>query len=138
MNIQRIETDGTYFCSSIDAYKLLLISNDPDITNDQMNRLSDAIASTPVKWVAAWGAKCSLWDDAIDWAVLAAFPDGIPDDRHIMTTWHEDDKLSDILNYITHADDYDERGTVHLLVVGNVLRSQSEIENMLREDSGQP
>ena len=138
MNIQRIEVDGTYVCSLIDDYKLLLISNDPDITNDQMNRLSDAIVSTPVKWVAAWGAKCSLWDDAIDLAVLAAFPDGIPDDRHIMTTWHEDDELSDILNYLTHVGEDDDPDMVHVLVVGNVLRSQFEIENMLRKDSDQP
>ncbi len=138
MNIQRIEIDGTYVCSSIDAYKLLLISNDPDITNDQMNQLSDAIASTPVKWVAAWDAKCSLWDDAIDWAVIAAFPDGIPEEHQILTTWHEDDELSDILNYIIHAGEDDERGTVHILIVGNVLRSQFEIENMLRKDSDEP
>jgi hypothetical protein len=136
MNIQRIETDGTYVCPSTDGYKLLLISNDPEITNDQMNRLSDAIASSPVKSVAAWGAKCSLWDDAIDWAVIASFPDGIPEERQIMTTWHEDDELPDVLNYLTHVGDDDER--VHVLIVGNVLRSQFEIENMLRKDIDQP
>ena len=136
MNIQFLETKGTFVCPSISDYKLLLISNDPEITNEEMNRLSDEIVSTPVRSVAAWGSKCSLWDDAIDWAVIAAFPDGIPDDGHVMTTWHENEEISDVLNFLIHTGNFEDG--VHVLIVGNVSFRQSEVDDFLRRNSDGP
>jgi len=41
-------------------------------------------------YMMAWGDGCSRWHDSVDWASLEEFDFGeIPDDRFVMTTWHE-------------------------------------------------
>jgi len=45
----------------------------------------------------AWGRECSRWDDAVDDANLARFEYGeVPEDQCVMTTWHEDETLSEL------------------------------------------
>lgn len=50
--------------------------------------------------MCAWGATCSSWDCAFDYAVVIPRMDNshefdYPDDfdHHVMTTWHENDSL---------------------------------------------
>ncbi len=46
----------------------------------------------------AWGIACEGWHDAVDWAVLDAFDFGdVPDDKFVMTTWHDKEPLSEAL-----------------------------------------
>jgi hypothetical protein len=48
-------------------------------------------------YMLAWGQECSSWDTAVDLANLQAFDYGqIPDDRFVMTTWHEHESLSEV------------------------------------------
>jgi hypothetical protein len=48
-------------------------------------------------YMLAWGQRCSSWDTSVDLANLAAFDYGqIPEDRFVMTTWHEDEPLSEV------------------------------------------
>ena len=45
----------------------------------------------------AWGNDCSLWDDSVDVANLNAYNyEDIPDDKSIVTTWHDNEPLSDV------------------------------------------
>ena len=47
-------------------------------------------------YAIAWGTDCEAWHDDVDEALLVAFDfKEIPDDRHIMTTWHNDKPLSE-------------------------------------------
>ena len=47
-------------------------------------------------YMMAWGVECSSWDDSVDVANIAAFlPAEIPEDRFVMTTWHENEPLSE-------------------------------------------
>ena len=49
-------------------------------------------------YFVAWGESCEAWHDSVDWAVLERFDFGdIPDDRFVMTTWHENEPLSEAL-----------------------------------------
>ncbi|MGQ4827647.1 DUF7684 family protein, partial [Enterococcus faecalis] len=50
-----------------------------------------------------------VWHDTVDWAILEAHDFGnIPDDRFVMTTWHDKEPLSEALwfagNCATHPD----------------------------------
>lgn len=46
----------------------------------------------------AWGKDCSSWDDSVDLANLEQFGSGeIPDEKFVMTTWHEDEPLEDVI-----------------------------------------
>ena len=48
----------------------------------------------------AWGPNCSSWDDSVDFAVRKNVGLGeTPDDRFVMTTWHNDEPLEEALFY---------------------------------------
>jgi hypothetical protein len=49
-------------------------------------------------YVVAWGVDCEAWHDSADQANLEAFSfSDIPDDRLVMTTWHDNEPLSETL-----------------------------------------
>jgi hypothetical protein len=53
--------------------------------------------------MVAWGVNCSSWDDSVDWANIEAFDfKQIPEDRFVMTTWHENQPLGEALWYAKH------------------------------------
>ena len=67
-----------------------------EISNDWRNSVSDWLVATGCLYMLAWGAKCSLWDDAVDWASLEEWDFGdIPPEHFVMTTWHENEELSE-------------------------------------------
>jgi len=52
-------------------------------------------------YMVAWGIECSSWDDSVDFATLEKFNYGdIPEAEFVMTTWHENETLSDALFYL--------------------------------------
>lgn len=62
--------------------------------------VSDWIAKSGCLYMMAWGLHCSSWDDSVDMANLAEFNFGeIPEDKFIMTTWHESDRLDEVFWY---------------------------------------
>lgn len=45
----------------------------------------------------AWGRACSSWDDSVDAAILEQFKyNNVPEERFVMTTWHESAPLSEV------------------------------------------
>jgi hypothetical protein len=54
-------------------------------------------------YMLAWGRDCSSWDDSVDLANLQALDFGdIPDQEHVMTTWHEEDSLVEVFQFAKH------------------------------------
>ena len=52
----------------------------------------------------AWGDGCARWHDSVDWASLEEFDFGdIPDERFVMTTWHENEPLDDVFWFAQFA-----------------------------------
>ena len=44
------------------------------------------------------GKACSSWDDSVDLANMEQFKDcAIPEDEFIVTTWHDDELLDEVL-----------------------------------------
>lgn len=61
-------------------------------------RISDWLISVGCLYMMAWGAGCSTWDDSVDHANAEAFGFGdIPEDDDAMTTWHENESLSEVM-----------------------------------------
>jgi hypothetical protein len=51
----------------------------------------------------AWGKDCSLWDDSVDTANIGHFPfKEVPEDRFVVTTWHDSDPLDEVFYYCKH------------------------------------
>ncbi len=46
----------------------------------------------------AWGADASSWGDSLDMAFISTDPNfDPPDDRHVMTTWHNNETIQNVV-----------------------------------------
>lgn len=56
----------------------------------------------------AWGKECSEWDKSVDQANLDDFNGvDIPNDKFVLTTWHDDEPLEEVLWFSQHAAHHD-------------------------------
>ena len=68
-----------------------------EVSNNWRNEVSDWLVESGCRYMLAWGLDCSLWDDSVDWANLEKYEyKDVPDDKSIMTTWHEDESLDSV------------------------------------------
>lgn len=52
----------------------------------------------------AWGPHCGTWGDSVDRANIDRFGSRpIPDDEFVMTTWHENEPLSEVFWFAKRA-----------------------------------
>ncbi|PDH65264.1 MAG: hypothetical protein CNE89_12075 [Sphingomonadaceae bacterium MED-G03] len=66
----------------------------------------------------AWGTDCEAWHDAVDWVVLQRFDFGeIPDDKFVMTTWHDEEPLSEALWFAGHCASHSEFELTETVIV---------------------
>ncbi len=91
-------------------YALLLIINRTDTGSLEQEQLSDKIVESRCRYALCFGHECSTWDDSIDYSFICTDPAyDPPDSRFVMTTWHEDDPIDDVvfqLRYNTTFDDF--------------------------------
>ncbi|MGJ7608915.1 DUF7684 family protein [Variovorax sp. LT1R20] len=65
--------------------------------------VSDWLVNSGCLYMMAWGRDCTLWDDSVDWANIDQFPfENIPEDRFVVTTWHDRDPLDDVFYFCKH------------------------------------
>lgn len=71
-----------------------------DVSAEWQDDVSDWIVGFGCRYMMAWGQNCSSWDDSVDWALLRNhdFSD-VPDDRFVMTTWHDQETLSEAFEF---------------------------------------
>lgn len=75
-----------------------------DVSGPWRSEVGAWLVDNGCRYAMAWGRSCSLWDDAIDEANLAAFDYAeIPEDKFVMTTWHEDEEFPDVLWFAKNA-----------------------------------
>ncbi|MBX9796229.1 hypothetical protein [Sphingomonas sp.] len=80
---------------SLPAFKAVVVINQ-DVTNEWRDLVSDWLVASGCLYMMAWGQECSAWDDSVDHAMLKVFDyNDVPDDRFVMTTWHENQPLSE-------------------------------------------
>lgn len=83
-----------------------------DVDPDWQNRISDWLVLSGCLYMMAWGRKATEWDDSVDWANLTLHDfEDIPDDKSVMTTWHDDWPLAEVFFFAGHEA---EHGTVEL------------------------
>lgn len=68
-----------------------------DVEQDWQTRISDWLVRSGCLYMMAWGRKATTWDNSVDWALLSLhdFKD-VPDDKHVMTTWHGEEPLAEV------------------------------------------
>jgi hypothetical protein len=75
---------------------LVIIVAEANVTGEWQDRTADWLVECGCLYAVAWGVDCEKWHDSVDWAALRKFDFGdIPDDQFIMTTWHNDEPLTE-------------------------------------------
>ena len=74
------------------------------VSDHWRNRVSDWLVASGCLYALAWGADCSAWDDALDWANIDAFDTKpILPECFVMTTWHEDETIEEVFWSAAHC-----------------------------------
>jgi hypothetical protein len=73
-----------------------VIVTEVEASEDWRERITDWLVESGCLYAVAWGRDCEKWHDSVDGANLREFDYGdIPEDRFVMTTWHEDEPLKE-------------------------------------------
>jgi len=68
-----------------------------EVTPEWRQEVSEWLVEQGCLCMMAWGKDCSLWDDSVDIANSEAHNwEDIPDGQWVMTTWHDNEPLSDV------------------------------------------
>ncbi|MFM1977292.1 MAG: hypothetical protein RL145_2138 [Pseudomonadota bacterium] len=78
-------------------FKAVLVATSP-VPEGWRKIVSDWLIESGCLYFMATGVECETWHDCLDWANLNAC-DGheIPQESFVMTTWHADEPLSEVL-----------------------------------------
>ncbi|QDL91144.1 hypothetical protein FDP22_04725 [Paroceanicella profunda] len=77
-----------------------------EVGGDYRDEVSKALVKAGCLYSLAWGIDCAAWDDSVDWAFLAAYDFGkYPENKFVMTTWHDDETLEEVVEFSKHCAD---------------------------------
>jgi len=80
-------------------FKCLILVTEK-VTGPWQRLVSEWLVASGCLYMMAWGVNCSSWDDIVDIANLENFDFGdIPDDKSVVTTWHSDEPLEDVIRF---------------------------------------
>ena len=84
-------------------YRAVLVA-DEAVSQDWQNEVCSRLLGSGCLYFIACGVACETWHDTMDWTVLESFDfSEIPDDRFVMTTWHDKEPLSEALWFAENA-----------------------------------
>lgn len=70
------------------------------VADDWQDQISEWLVRSGCLYMMAWGVKCSSWDESVDWANHSVTGlNDVPDDQFVMTTWHDDEPLTEAFWY---------------------------------------
>lgn len=86
-----------------EPFKAVVIAEQA-VPQDWQNSVSRWLIASDCLYMMAWGPDSSSWDESVDWAKLEAadFQD-VPDDKFTMTTWHDDEPLTETFWFAVHG-----------------------------------
>jgi hypothetical protein len=80
--------------------------------------VSKQLVASGCSFVSAWGIDCSSWDDSVDWADIERRSYGMTNDMpFVMTTWHGEEPLRDVIGFVLDYDKYEEVKPLSLLIL---------------------
>jgi hypothetical protein len=85
--------------SALAPFKAVVVLN-ATYSTDWQDQVSEWLVRSGCLYMMAWGPNCTTWDDSVDWANMHEHPNyEIPDDKFVMTTWHDDESLEEVFWY---------------------------------------
>lgn len=89
--------------SALNPFRAVLIIEET-FTSEWQMQISNWLVSSGCLYMMAWGYKCITWDDSVDTANLEQFNYGdIPEDKFVITTWHENEPLKEVFWFSKHS-----------------------------------
>lgn len=97
---------------------LAMVVVEADVGAHWRNEVAEWLVRSGCLYMSAWGMECSAWDDAVDWANIEEFDfEEIPDDRSVMTTWHERESLQSFFGFCRHSARHPDVALAHSLIL---------------------
>ena len=88
------------------SFKCLILI-EREVADGHRNEVSKTLVNAGCLFAMAWGFECSEWDDSVDWAFLEHYNFGeYPEEKFVMTTWHDDDTLEETVTFAKHCAQY--------------------------------
>lgn len=95
------------------AFKAILVADCP-VSEGWRERVAEWLVRGGCLYLVSWGDACEAWHDSVDVANSHDFEwRTIPDDKFVITTWHEGELLEEAMWFAAHAA---EHPTVDLVV----------------------
>ncbi len=100
----RLQPDDTLpALNDFSPFRALVVVEE-DVSPDWQSAVSNWLARSGCLYMMAWGKRCGSWNDSVDTANLEQFNYGdIPEDKFIMTTWHENESLEETIWFAKHT-----------------------------------
>jgi len=114
------------------GFALLLYVVDKDISKNEQIEVSDAIVEQGCRYAVCAGHKCGDWDDMIDWSVLERNNFKSNDETDVMTSWHENESIKNIVYFFINNTNYGNFEAKNLY--GVTLGSQKGLMEEIKED----
>lgn len=104
-----------------------LILIEREVSNDYRNEVSEALVAAGCLYALAWGLDCFIWDDSVDWAFLEHYDYGeYPEDKFVMTTWHDDETLEETVDFAKQCTKYSDVKLDDILVLDFTKHERSD------------
>lgn len=110
--------------SRLRPFKAIVVVEE-SVTPEWQAKVSAWLISSGCLYMMAWGRECSSWDDSVDMANIEAFNcEDIPEISAVMTTWHENESLSEVFWFAKHSAEHPVL-PLHNLVIVHVSAAES-------------
>lgn len=84
-----------------EPFALLLVICDPAVEATERQEFCNQLVRSGCRYVLCAGLDTETWHDSVDDAYMATDPDFNPPlETHIMTTWHDDEPLADVVDFM--------------------------------------
>jgi hypothetical protein len=120
-----------------EAFVCILFNNDPFISNEEQNKISEDLVASNCRYAVCAGDDSSSWDNSIDMAYISTDENyDPPDDTMVMTTWHDDETISDIMFFGLNNTNFDYHDFKKYLVlfIGSKEGLRDEIEEAIKNE----
>lgn len=96
MNYILLEAEGTIpAIEQLSPFKCVVVIED-DVTEKWQAEVSRWLVATGCLYMMAWGKQSETWDCSVDIANIDYHGPNISDDDFVMTTWHDNEPLSEV------------------------------------------
>ncbi|WP_281859691.1 DUF7684 family protein [Litoreibacter halocynthiae] len=109
-----------------------LILIEREVGGDYRNEVSKTLVKAGCLYSLAWGTDCSAWDDSVDWAFLELYDFGdYPEDKFVMTTWHDEETLEETIEFAKHCTEYSDVTLDDIIVLDFAGQERGELIEQL-------